>query len=233
MNPAVDPCLVIFDCDGTLLDSQRVIVAAMGHAFAQRKMTPPTREATLSIVGLSLFEAVHRLVPDENPDVIREIGETYKTAFARLRMEFAENEPMYPGARGSIEALGRHDAVLLGIATGKSRRGVDHFLERENFDARFVTIQTADTARSKPDPDMVQQAMAEAGVRPERTVMIGDTTYDMEMGRAAGVFTVGVSWGYHDTTALERVGAERLVETFAELHDVLDQQFGLELADYA
>jgi len=231
MSDVQEPVLVIFDCDGTLIDSQHVIYAAMTHAFTERGRVAPTREATLSIVGLSLIEAVTRLVPDETPDVIRDIAEDYKGAFGRFRAEFADREPMYPGAREVVELCGRHSSVLLGIATGKSRRGVNHFLDRERFDVEFATIQTADTARSKPDPDMILQAMEETGVDVSRTMMIGDTTFDIEMGGAAGVMTVGVDWGYHEVATLKAAGADHIVEDFDELADVIDAHFSLGLYD--
>ncbi len=230
ISTAHQPALVIFDCDGTLIDSQHVIVAAMTYAFESRDRVAPSREDTLSIVGLSLFEAVHRLVPDEAPDVIRSIAEDYKAAFNRLRAETGDREPLYTGARETIERLGANERSLLGIATGKSRRGVDHFLEREKFNAQFATIQTADTARSKPDPDMIHQALGETGVDAGRAVMIGDTTYDMEMGHAAGVLTVGVSWGYHDVETLRQVGADHIVDTFDELTDLLQERFSFGLS---
>lgn len=229
MAPSTQPALIIFDCDGTLIDSQHVIVAAMNDAFESRDRPAPSRHDTLSIVGLSLFEAVHRLVPNETPDVVRELAEGYKSAFQRYRAEFADKEPLYSGARNAIETFGASEVSLLGIATGKSRRGVDYFLEREKFNAQFSTIQTADSARSKPDPDMIEQALAETGAVASRSVMVGDTTYDIEMGRAAGVLTVGVSWGYHEVDALRQVGADHIVETFDELLSIVDGRFELGL----
>ncbi|MEO0617799.1 MAG: HAD-IA family hydrolase [Pseudomonadota bacterium] len=219
------PFLVIFDCDGTLIDSQHVICAAMDHAFETNGRPSPGREATLQIVGLSLFEAIHRLVPNEPPDVIRALGEAYKQAFNRFRSEFAGREPLYPGARDVVEALGQRNDVLLGIATGKSRRGVDHFLERENFESLFATIQTADSARSKPDPEMIEIALQETGVQPSRAVMIGDTTYDIEMGNAGGVTTIGVSWGYHEPDALKEADADYIVTDYPDLARLLDRLF--------
>ncbi|MEL7542861.1 MAG: HAD-IA family hydrolase [Pseudomonadota bacterium] len=221
--PHATPYLVIFDCDGTLIDSQHVICAAMDHAFEMQGLASPGREATLQIVGLSLFEAIHRLVPDEPPETIRALGEAYKQAFNRFRGEFAGREPLYPGARDVIEALGRRDDVLLGIATGKSRRGVDHFLEREKFEAGFATIQTADSARSKPDPEMIENALRETGVLARRAVMIGDTTYDIEMGNAGGVTTIGVGWGYHEPDALQEAGADHMAADYPELARLLDR----------
>lgn len=215
------PCLVIFDCDGTLVDSQHVIVAAMELAFAGEGLQAPPREAVLSIVGLSLPEAIWRLVQvlPEVPDeaATRRITDGYKDAFNILRQDPAHEEPMFPGAHEGVLGLARRDDMILGIATGKSRRGVDRLLEKRGLEGCFSTIQTADDAPSKPHPAMIEQAIGEAGVVPERTVMIGDTTFDIEMAKNAGVAGLGVSWGYHPPTHLERAGADYIAPDFDAL----------------
>ncbi|MEL6289413.1 MAG: HAD-IA family hydrolase [Pseudomonadota bacterium] len=220
-----EPVLVIFDCDGTLIDSQHVICAAMDHAFADNGLPGPGREATLEIVGLSLPEAMARLAPDADGDRVTALGASYKAAFNKFRQEFANREPMYEGARETLVALDALEGCLLGIATGKSRRGVDHFLAREAMPVRFATIQTADTARSKPDPDMLMKALSETGVSASRAVMIGDTTYDMEMGRAADVATIAVTWGYHAPRALMTSAADHMVDDFTALLTTLGDLF--------
>lgn len=217
--------LIVFDCDGTIVDSQHVIVAAMDRAFEAHALTPPTRDAVLSIVGLSLGEAIARLMPPDEHDAVGRIAESYKAAFAEMRADPLHHEPLFTDARRIIAALSDREDILLGIATGKSRRGVDALFEREALASHFMTIQTADDHPSKPHPSMLERAMAEAGVEPDRTVMIGDTTFDMEMARAARVGRIGVSWGYHDAPALLEVGVDRLVDTFAELPDALDAHF--------
>ena len=111
--------------------------------------------------------------------------------------------------------------MVLGIATGKSRRGVAHLVERHGWHRTFATIQTADDATSKPDPAMLRQAMAEVGAAPRDTLMIGDSTFDMLMARAAGVRPIGVSWGYHPVTALEEAGAEAIAISYEELRALL------------
>lgn len=215
------PCLVIFDCDGTLVDSQHVIVAAMELAFSGEGLAPPPRQAILSIVGLSLPEAIWRLaqvlpdVPDEAATL--RLTDGYKDAFNILRKDPAHEEPMFPGAHEGVLDLAGRDDVILGIATGKSRRGVDRLLKTRGLEGCFVTIQTADDAPSKPHPAMIEQAMGEAGVRAEETVMIGDTTFDIEMAKNAGVAGLGVSWGYHPPAHLERAGADYIAPDFDAL----------------
>ena len=124
-----------------------------------------------------------------------------------MRADPACHEPLFPGVAETIGRLAADPGIRLGIATGKSRRGVAHLVGRFAWDRVFATIQTADDAPSKPDPGMLLRAMAETGVAPDRTVMLGDTTFDMAMARAAGVRPIGVSWGYHPVPALTEAGA--------------------------
>ncbi|MDX2290216.1 MAG: HAD-IA family hydrolase [Hyphomicrobiaceae bacterium] len=215
--------LVIFDCDGTLVDSQHAIVAAMNSAFEADGLAVPTRAAVLSVVGLSLGEAIGRLVTEQDPRMIARLAERYKQAFADIRRQEIHREPLFPGARETIAALRARPDTLLGIATGKSRRGVDALLEREGFVGHFLTIQTADDHPSKPHPSMVLTAMAEAGTASPDTVMIGDTTYDMEMAVAAGVNAIGVDWGYHAGPMLERAGAAVRVSAFDDVVPALER----------
>lgn len=215
--------LVIFDCDGTLVDSQHAIVASMTDAFVAEGLTPPPREQVIGVVGLSLEIAVQRLVP-EGSDLahVDRLAEAYKAAFAARRRRPDHFEPLYDGVRETLERLAARDDVLLGIATGKSRRGVDAVLAREGLARFFSTVQTADTHPSKPHPSMLLTAMDEIGAAPADTVMIGDTTYDMEMAQGAGASAIGVSWGYHPSDALRAAGAHHVSADCAELERALD-----------
>lgn len=204
--------LVVFDCDGTLVDSQHMIVAAMEQAFAGSGLPTPSRAAILSVVGLSLDQAVRRLVPPAVETGIPALAEAYKNAFGQLRRDRAHQEPLYPGIRETLRVLANEPGVLLGVATGKSRRGLAAVLEREGLTDLFTTLQTADTHPSKPHPAMLLAAMAEAGADAHRTVMIGDTTYDIGMARDAGARAIGVAWGYHSVAELEAAGAHRVLE---------------------
>ena len=219
--------LVIFDCDGTLVDSQHLIVAAMTRAFADHKLALPNREDILSIVGLSLPIAVARLLPETDSKTVASVSDAYRDAFGELRRDPSHNEPMFPGALEVIKALAERSDVLLGVATGKSRRGVAALFARFAIAPHFVTIQTADTHPSKPHPSMILTAMAEAGAEASRTAMIGDTTYDIEMARAAGVSAIGVSWGYHPSVALEAAGAHVIVDHCNDLIGAVDSRIGV------
>ena len=213
--------LALFDCDGTLVDSQHVIVAAMQAAFAAENLAWPGRERILAVIGLSLGEAFGVLVPGHDGARREMLAAGYKANFHALRQDPAHHEPLFEGVRATLERLAARQDVLLGIATGKSQRGVRALLEREGLDKHFVTIQTADDAPSKPHPGMVMQAMAAAGAGPRETVMIGDTSYDMMMARAAGASALGVGWGYHPQSALMAAGAQAIANRFSDIDDHL------------
>src|SRR5215831_7593514 len=228
--------LIIFDCDGTLVDSQHMICAAMRQAYEANNLSVPAREQLLAIVGLSLPDAFRRLAATANGDAdhpVEALVTCYKNAFAELRSSVDHLEPLYPGAREAIDVLGARPDTLLGIATGKSQRGVRAVLGRHGLAERFATIQTSDDAPSKPHPGMVLAAMRETGVAPEDTVVIGDTVFDLEMARAAGAHAIGVAWGYHPASALREAGAHAIIETFAELLPALDRLWGVGAADQA
>ncbi len=209
--------LVVFDCDGTLVDSQHSICAAMAQAFDDARLVPPERAAILAIVGLSLPHAMARLLPEAEPDFHDHLAERYKLAFHAMRGRGAVSEPLYPGIAELIVEL---DAAgwLLGVATGKSDRGLGLCLAHHGLADRFVTLQTADRHPSKPHPAMLLAAMAEAGAAPETTVMIGDTHFDIDMGIAAGARAIGVGWGYHLPRELMDAGAQAVAMDSAELH---------------
>jgi phosphoglycolate phosphatase len=209
--------LVIFDCDGTLVDSQHMIVAAMQEVYAAHGIALPPRETLLSVVGLSLPQAFEQLA-DGAPFPVAAMVERYKAAFQAMRAaQMHHLEPLYPGAADAVAALVRRGDVVLGIATGKSQRGVRMVLGRHGLLDHFITIKTADDAPSKPDPGMVLAAMREAGAAPGETVVVGDTAYDMAMARAAGATGIGVSWGYHAAARLVEAGAHTVIDRFDSL----------------
>jgi phosphoglycolate phosphatase len=211
--------LVIFDVDGTLVDSQNLIVAAQQQAFDSCGLPAPTRVRSLSVVGLSLPEAFTALVGADGP--IDALAESYKGAFNRLRADPAWHEPLFPGAAETIARLAARPDIVLGIATGKSRRGVAYLIERYGWNGLFATVQTADDAPSKPDPTMLRQALAETGVAASAALMLGDTSFDMGMAKAAGIRAIGVSWGYHPVAALTETGADLVIDEFAALDGIL------------
>ncbi|TCO71526.1 HAD-IA family hydrolase [Rhodovulum euryhalinum] len=215
--------LVIFDVDGTLVDSQSHIAASMAAAFQAEGLAVPPLPAILGVVGLSLPVAIARLAPDLPGDRLARMVEGYRQQYFALRVG-TEASPLYPGARAAVETLAAADDTLLGIATGKSRRGLDAILETHALGSHFVTRQSADDHPSKPHPAMVLAALSETGVAPENAVMIGDTEFDIEMGRAAGVRTLGVTWGYHAPDRL--AAADAVIDSFASLPAAVDRLRG-------
>ena len=201
--------LAIFDCDGTLVDSQANICSAMEMCFAEAGLPVPCREQTRRVVGLSLVEAMRAMLPDADDDVHQLLADRYKLAFQGLRARGEVVEPLYPGIPELIDALDAR-GWLLGVATGKSARGLDLCLGHHRLQHRFVSLQTADFHPSKPHPSMIEQALADSGSEPKRAVMIGDTSYDMAMARAAGVTAIGVTWGYHEADELIEAGAHHI-----------------------
>jgi len=216
--------LVIFDVDGTLIDSQGHILAAMAAAFSANALPPPSRAATLAIVGLSLPVAMARLAPD-HPEAQDDLVAAYKDAFATLRRspDGAKLSPLFPGARVALEMLATEDHTLLAIATGKSRRGMEHIFDLHDLRGFFQSVQVADDHPSKPHPSMVEACLRDTGVAATRAVIIGDTTFDIDMGIAAGIHTLGVTWGYHPPEALTRAGAADLLHSFDALPAALER----------
>ncbi|MBQ0805609.1 MAG: HAD-IA family hydrolase [Sulfitobacter sp.] len=213
--------LVIFDVDGTLVDSQSDILAAFAQAFAHAGRTLPAPAQIMSIVGLSLDVAIARLVPEICDADGAAMVEAYKDAYVTLRASTPaqQSSPFYPGVHEGLTLLKAIPEMLLGVATGKSKRGLDKLIEAHGLEGMFVTRQVADFHPSKPHPSMILQAMADTGVGPSQTVMVGDTSYDMDMAAAAGVAGIGVSWGYHTRDAL--TAARHIIDRFDELPAVL------------
>ena len=214
--------LVVFDCDGTLVDSQHVIREAMTRAFAANGLPAPQPAAVRRVIGLSLAVAVERLWPEGDADGRDVVVDAYRDAFLDLGSRPDHHEPLFPGAAEAVEALGAAGYVL-GVATGKGKRGLRATLGRVGLLERFATLQTADDAPSKPHPGMLLRAMAETGAHESGTVFVGDTTFDMQMAVNARVTPLGVGWGYHGARELRAAGAHAVVERFAELVGAIDQ----------
>ncbi|SPF77787.1 HAD-IA family hydrolase [Pseudoprimorskyibacter insulae] len=218
--------LVMFDVDGTLVDSQNDIVDSMTEAFQGLGLKAPKREAILGIVGLSLDRAIAQLAPNARPGQPEALVEGYKAAYMRNRSEKGTeaSSPLYPHVRSVLQALHAQDNVLMGVATGKSRRGLDKLLDGHDLRQFFITQQVADDHPSKPHPSMLMAAASETGVEAHQAVMIGDTSYDMEMARAAGMLAIGVSWGYHSREKLTE--AHIVLDDIRLLPGLLDQIWG-------
>ena len=205
--------LAIFDCDGTLVDSGATIHRALGAAFIAHGHACPPQRVTRKVIGLSLDEAMAALIPDADHAAL---SATYKEAFVAMRSAGEVEEPLFEGMVELLDAM-TADGWVLGVATGKSMRGLRHVLAAHGLTERFVTLQTADGNPSKPHPAMALAAMAEAGARPQDTVFIGDTGWDMGCARAAGCGAIGVGWGYHDHDEMIAMGAHDVADAPAEV----------------
>lgn len=212
--------LAVFDCDGTLVDGQAAICDTMERAFETAGLPTPDRHAVRRMVGLSLPYALRELAPNASDDQRARVVEAYKDGYRSLRMTGALQEPLYAGI-GELVVRLEEAGWLLGVATGKSDRGLNACLETHGIKHRFVTLQTADRHPSKPHPAMLEAALVEAGVEPSHAVMIGDTSFDMEMAVAAGVRAIGVSWGYHEPHELMATGASAVADTIEQLEALI------------
>ncbi|WP_134680233.1 HAD-IA family hydrolase [Paracoccus ravus] len=212
--------LVIFDVDGTLVNSQHEITEAMN--LAMRGVGLPEMEPLqiLSIVGLSLPVAVAHLLPEASEVLLDRVVTGYRDSFIASRAAGVV-PPLYPGALDCLDALASLDHVLLGIATGKPMRGLNAVLEAHGLTGRFFTRQTADGHPSKPHPATLESALFDAGLEACDAVMVGDTTFDMDMARAAGMAGYGVDWGYHPSASLHQAGAVLVAPDYPTLTQAL------------
>jgi phosphoglycolate phosphatase len=214
--------LCLFDCDGTLVDSAHTIVAAMECGFASVGLPAPPAWAVRGVIGLPLRTAIAHLLDNENREHGEAVAAAYKAVWGDLTRGGAHAEPLYPGVEGVLTRLAEH-GWLLGVATGKSRRGALTTLGAHGLTERFVTIQTADDGAGKPAPDLILNALRETGAKRHRTVMIGDSVYDMAMARNAHVRALGVGWGYSSPKQLRDAGAELVVDDAEAILAVLEE----------
>lgn len=213
--------VVVFDCDGTLVDGQAAICNAMEAAFIAAGLPPPQRNAVRRIVGLSLPQALARLAPQADASMHARALEAYKASFRGARSEGRVEEPLYPGI-GTLLARMHGAGRALGVATGKSDRGLAHCLAQNGIASLFATLQTADRHPSKPHPAMLEAALFDVAATPGEAVMVGDTVFDIAMARAAGVRAIGVAWGYHEPDELRAAGACGVAETAEQLEHLID-----------
>lgn len=205
--------LVLFDCDGTLVDSVGLIHETMRRTFEAFSHPAPAVEATKTIIGLTLDIAIARLQGKAHADdEAMQMAAHYKSLFTVVRSDLDFREPLFDGIEPLIASLAARDDVLIGAVTGKSRRGLDLVLETHGFTPHFFVSRTADDCPSKPNPAMVSECCGEAGIAPSDTVVIGDAIYDMQMAKAAGATAIGVSWGYAPVDALWQAGADAVVD---------------------
>ena len=214
--------LAIFDCDGTLVDSGGSIYRAVAETFTEHGIAVPLSRECRKVIGLSLVEAMAALVPQAGAEEHARLTETYKVKFIAARAGGRVEEPLFDGIAELLDRL-EADGWLLAVATGKSDRGLGHCLNCHGMGSRFISLQTSDRHPSKPHPSMALQAMADAGAAPETTIVIGDTSYDMGMARAAGATGIGAGWGYHEASELLAGGAAAVADDPLDVLRVLER----------
>ena len=211
---SVKPKLVIFDVDGTISDSMAVIVDSWMKAARAANLSPPSRAAVRDQIGKSVQEGFEALFPDAEEGALQKFFPFYRDIY---RGAVVGNEPpLYDGTREVLEQL--EDArILMAVATGKSRVGLDRMLKDHDLARFFAHTVTADNARSKPHPDMIQQILKQLGLTPPEALMVGDTSFDLDMARNAGVPSIGVTHGGHDPDTLRACQPIALIDHLTEL----------------
>lgn len=209
--------LIMFDMDGTLIDTHGLISEHMATAFTGNGLPEPTPGDVRQIIGLSLPIAIARLARSNDAVLVDRVVESYRTAYRESLEHHTDREPLYPGAREALDRLRHVPATVLGIATGKGLTGVHRILSNHGLAGHFVTLQTPDHNPSKPDPGMLLSAMAATGMGPNETIMIGDTVFDIELAVNAGCQAIGVTWGYHEPGNLLAAGAGAMIDSYDEL----------------
>jgi phosphoglycolate phosphatase len=219
--------LIVFDLDGTLVDSRTTIVSTMQQAFTAKGRTAPSEKQICNIIGLKLEAAVAALLPSQaREQEVHELSGCYREIFARNRNDDGFRERLFPGVRNLLRTFDRPE-MFLGIATSKGRRALHETLVYHEIAAHFSTLRCADDGPSKPHPAILLRALDDVGVTPEEAVFVGDTTYDMETARNAGTRALGVSWGHHSGTALMEAGAARVLRSTEELQVLLMDMIGV------
>ncbi len=217
--------LVIFDLDGTLVDSLDGIYRCIGRTLERHALPPVTRDFVRGGIGLSLTDAWARLVPLASETAVAALTETYKQEFLASRAAGEERDPLFPGAVAGLEALNER-GHLLSIATNKGRPGVHHALDLHKISHHFVTIRSAHDGPTKPHPDAVHDILRATGVEARHAVFIGDTETDMQTALNGGVAAIGVGWGYHGPDALVAAGAKAIAPDFETLTGLIDEVLG-------
>ena len=208
--------LIAFDWDGTLFDSTAIIVRCIQAAVRDVGGVVPTDEAAAYVIGMGLTQALAHAAPDVPPEKYPELGNRYRFHYLQRQDDLS----LFDGVLPLLNDL-RERGHLLAVATGKSRRGLDEALHTVQLKGVFDGSRTADQTAGKPHPLMLQELMAEFDVAPERLLMIGDTTHDLQMAVNAGCASVGVSYGAHEPDAFHALQPLAVVHSVRELHDWL------------
>ena len=213
--------LIVFDCDGTLVDSQQTIITATEAALGEFGFDAPSRHDILYAVGLPLDVALRNHAPQATDDQIINMLDVYREISQQLIRQDDRGQVMFEGMHAQITELGRQDETLMGIITMKSRRGLERVVDAYEIRQYFQVLKSADDGPGKPAPDLMLDAMAETGATASQTLMVGDTSFDIMMAKAAGTKAIGVGWGYQTVEELEESGAYAIAETPEALRKLL------------
>ena len=205
--------LVIFDWDGTLMDSTKVIASSLQAACRDIGVAVPSERDALYVIGLNLVDSFNHVAPELDEEGRRRLSERYRHHFLARENEM----PLYDGVREMIADL-HGQGRRLAVATGKARRGLDRVLDSTGLRPWFEATRCADEGFAKPHPDMLLMLLDITGVAPGRALMVGDTTHDLELAANAGVDAVAVSYGAHDDALLGTRPARARCASVAELH---------------
>jgi len=208
--------LLVFDWDGTLMDSANELVGAMQQAIQDLGLPERSPSQMRSLIGLGLTDVLARLFPDRDPERIRARLSEYRRRYGSRR----SNATLFPPVLGALDTL-QANGFTLAVATGKSRSGLETDLAATGTGDYFAITRCADESASKPAPDMLEDILLRTATLPEKALMIGDTTYDMTMARMAGVDALGVSSGVHVAQRLRDAGAVDVLESVAALPEWL------------
>jgi phosphoglycolate phosphatase len=208
--------LVVFDWDGTLFDSTALITRCIQAACVDLGVAMPTDEQASYVIGMGLVEALQHAAPGLPRERYPELGARYRHHYVARQHEIM----FFDGTLAMLQAL-KARQHWLGVATGKSRRGLDEALNSVQLKGVFDGTRTADETASKPDPRMLHELMNDLVVAPARTLMIGDTTHDLQLALNAGVASIGVSYGAHDHESFEAFPTRHVAHSMADLHDWL------------
>ena len=217
--------LIIFDCDGTLLDSQASIMRGIEIAWNNMGLTPPKLSDVLSIVGLSIEDSIKVLEPSLTGEKHQQACDELLKAFEYVNKNELDDEELYPNVIETLNKIKTNNSFLA-ILTGKGRLGLDTTLKKYQMGDLFAVTKTADCGAGKPNPQTMLDIIYETGVDKENTVMIGDTSYDILTAKNAGVKSIGVSFGYHSVDELKASGADKIVDNFSELPNAIDELIG-------
>jgi phosphoglycolate phosphatase len=208
--------LIAFDWDGTLFDSTKIIVRCIQRAVTDVGGAMPSDKDAAYVIGMGLMQALAHAAPDVPPEKYPELGASYRHHYVQHQNDIS----LFDGVLALLSELkARHHS--LAVATGKSRRGLDEALQAVELRGMFDGSRTADETAGKPHPRMLHELMREFGAEPERTLMIGDTTHDLQMAVNAGCASVGVSYGAHEPDAFHALNPRFIAHTVPELRQWL------------